>query len=145
MKNLLAMTAALVLGGCAMAQTWEQNKEPPPKPFVGTRWQVVLELPLAGEQPSIRMGDGRLEGFGGCNRINARYLSDAVGARAIAFTAISVSKRMCDQSTMAAEQRLVEMLQFVSSYSITGDTMTMSGSSGTLRFLAVAAEPPKPK
>jgi heat shock protein HslJ len=142
MKNPLAIAAAaLVLGACAMAQTWEQSKEPPPKPFVGTRWQVILELPLAGEQPYIRMGDGRLEGFGGCNRINARYLSDAVGARAIAFTAMSTSKRMCDPSTMAAEQRVVETLQFVSSYTITGSAMTMSGSSGTLKLLAV--EPSK--
>ena len=141
MKNLLAIAAALVLGGCAVAQTWEQNKEPPPKPFVGTRWQVILELPLAGEQPYIRMCDGRLEGFGGCNRINARYLSDAVGARAIAFTAMSVSKRMCDPSTMAAEQRMVDTLQFVSSYTITGSAMTMSGSSGSLKLLAV--DPPK--
>ncbi len=78
------------------------KKEPPPKPFVGTTWQVVLELPVKGEQPHIRMGDGRLEGFGGCNRFNARYLQDAVGAKAIAFGVISASKRFCDDSTMAA-------------------------------------------
>jgi hypothetical protein len=53
------------------------------KPFVGTRWEVILELPLAGEQPSFRFGDGRMEGFAGCNRVNARYVQDTVGARAI--------------------------------------------------------------
>ena len=133
MKIQIALAAALTLSACASMQ----QKEPPPKPFVGTRWQVILELPIAGEQPYIRMGDGRLEGFGGCNRINARYLSDAVGARAIAFTAMSVSKRMCDGSTMAAEQRVIETLQSVSSYMIIVDDMTMSGSAGSLKLKAV--------
>src|SRR5260221_8150238 len=57
----IALVAALAfLAACAAAR-----KEPPPKPFAGTRWQVVLELPLAGEQPNMRFGDGRVEGFGG--------------------------------------------------------------------------------
>ncbi len=117
-----------------------KDKEPPPKPFAGTRWQVVLELPVQGEQPYFRVGDGRLEGFGGCNRFNARYLQDSVGARAIAIGAISASKRMCDASTMAAENRLIETLQYVSSYTITADTMVMSGSAGTLKLRALPEE-----
>src|SRR5258708_38770864 len=57
----IALVAALAfLAACAATR-----KEPPPKPFAGTRWQVVLELPLAGEQPNMRFGDGRVEGFGG--------------------------------------------------------------------------------
>ena len=46
---------------------------------------MVLELPLAGEPPSMRFGDGRVEGYGGCNRFTASYLQDSVGARAIAI------------------------------------------------------------
>jgi len=118
-------------------------KEPPPKPLVGTYWEVVLELPLKGEQPYLRVGDGRLEGFGGCNRFNGRYLQDSVGARAIAFGGISASKRMCDQGTMAAENRMLETLQYVSSYTIIADTMLMSGSGGTLKLRALT-EPVKP-
>lgn len=132
----LAAAAALLLGACAAA-----TKEPPPKPFVGTQWVVQLELPIPGEQPWVRLGDGRLEGFGGCNRINARYIQDTVGARAIAFGAFSSSKRMCDQGAMDAERRVVEVLQAASSYSVTADEMTMTGSAGTIRFRAKAAEP----
>ena len=130
------MAAALAAAGCASMNT----KEPPPKPFVGTRWEAVLELPVKGEQPYLRVGDGRVEGFGGCNHFNGRYLQDSVGARAIAFGAISASKRLCDVGTMAAENRLLEMLQYVSSYAVTGDTMVMSGSAGTLRFRALPEE-----
>lgn len=133
MKRLSAASAAvLLLAGCVY-----EVKEPPPKPFFGTKWQVQLELPVQGEQPWIRLGDGRLEGYAGCNRINARYLQDAVGARAIAFSGMSATKRGCDTGTMAAESRVIETLQSASSYSITGDTMTMSGSGGSLRLKAI--------
>lgn len=132
------IAAALAVAGCGSME----KKEPPPKPFVGTHWEVILELPLKGEQPFLRVGDGRLEGFGGCNNFNGRYLQDSVGARAIAFRTISSSKKMCDAGTMAAENRLLETLQYVSSYTINGDQMTMSGSAGTLRLKAVA-DPPK--
>jgi heat shock protein HslJ len=139
MKRLLLVLPLVMLSGCGYYDGFRQ-KEPPPKPFAGTQWNVVLELPLAGEQPWFKFGDGRMEGFGGCNRVNARYIQDTVGARAIAIGAISASKRMCDQSPMAAEQRVLEVLQAVSSYSVTADTMTMTGSAGTLKFKAQLTE-----
>ena len=132
---LVATVATAFLAACGAIS----KKEPPPRPFVGTQWEVQLELPIPGEQPWIRMGDGRLEGYGGCNRINARYLQDSVGARSIAFGAISASKRGCDPSRTAAELRVIEVLQSVSSYSITADAMTMSGSAGTLKLKALPA------
>lgn len=137
----LWIAAALAVAACSSME----KKEPPPKPFVGTQWEVVLELPLKGEQPFLRVGDGRLEGFGGCNNFNGRYLQDAVGARAIAFRTITSSKRMCDASTMAAENRVLETLQYVSSYTINADTMVMSGSGGSLKFKAIPGpNDPKP-
>jgi len=54
------LAAGILLAACA-----SEPKEPPPKPFTGTRWQAQLELPYAGEKPWVRFGDGRLEGFGG--------------------------------------------------------------------------------
>ena len=131
----LALAAVLACAACATTQ-----KEPPPKPFVGTRWEVILELPIAGEQPYVRFGDGRMEGFGGCNRIAARYVQDAVGARAIAIGRIQGGRHACDRSAQDAEDRVLEVLQVVSSYTIIADTMTMSGSAGTLRFHAVTGE-----
>jgi len=132
----LAITATF-LAGCAATP-----KEPPPKPFAGTRWQVILELPLTGEQPNMRFGDGRVEGFGGCNRFLARYVQDAVGARAIAIGRIEVDRRLCDPGPQAAEARVLEILQSVSSYTIILDTMTMSGSGGSLTLRALSVGEP---
>lgn len=128
----LAIAAALLAAlhaGCAM-----QKKEVPPKPFHGTKWQVQLELPVAGEPPWVRFGDGRMEGFGGCNQILARYVQDTVGARAIAVGRIDRGTRACDPGTQIAETRMLEVLQSVSSYVITTDTMTMTGSGGSLKL-----------
>jgi heat shock protein HslJ len=124
-----------LLAGCAATR-----KEPPPRPFAGTRWEAVLELPVAGERPWVRFGDGRMEGFGGCNRIAARYVQDSVGASAIAIGRIQAGQRACDRAARDAEEYIVGTLQAVSSYAITANTMTMTGSAGTLRFVAAGAE-----
>ncbi len=129
--------ASLLLAACGTIN----KKEPPPRSFTGTPWEVVLELPLRGDAPSFRFGDGRMEGFGGCNQVTARYVQDTVGARAIVIGRLEVGRRACDVSARVAEERVLEVLQAVSSYTITGDTMTMSGSAGSLKFRA----PPLPE
>lgn len=126
------VVVALLLAACAT-----QRKEPPPTPFLVTRWQLVMDIPQPGEQPNMRFGDGRVEGFGGCNRFTANYVQDSVGARAIGIGRIQMNRRLCEPGPQAAESRLFEVLQSVSSYTIVGDTMTMSGSGGTLRFRAI--------
>jgi heat shock protein HslJ len=138
MKPRIALAVLLLLSACAT------KKEPPPIPFLGTRWQVVLDIPATGEAPMVRFGDGRMEGFGGCNRIAAHYVEDVVGARAIAIGRIQSGKRACDPGTQAAEDQILEVLQSVSSYTIIGDLMTMSGSGGSLRFRALGAPAKKP-
>jgi heat shock protein HslJ len=136
---LLALLAAsLVNFGCA-----SREKEPPPRTFTTTQWVVVLELPLAGDPPSMRFGDGRVEGFGGCNKFQARYVQDSVGARAIAIGRIEIDRRLCEAGPKAVELRMLEVLQSVSSYTITGDTMVMSGSAGSLNFKATPEEKKK--
>jgi heat shock protein HslJ len=125
--------AAMLVAGLASCGLGPQ-KEPPPKPFVGTKWQVQLDLPLAGEQPYFRFGDGRMEGFGGCNRITARYVQDTVGARAIVIGRMDTGTRVCDGGAIEAEKGMLGVLQAVSSYTVTGDTMTMTGSAGTLKL-----------
>ena len=137
MRATLVLFAAAMLAACAA-----QKKEPPPKPFVGTKWVAQLELPVQGEQPNFRFGDGRMEGWGGCNRVGARYVQDTVGSRFIAIGRIDRGTRACDSGNQAAEMRVLEVLQAVSSYVITGDEMTMTGSGGSLKF---RSDPPNPK
>ena len=69
-----ALGAIVLLSACGAMP----KKEPPPRSFTGTRWEVILELPVPGEQPNFRFGDGRMEGFGGCNQVSARYVQDTV-------------------------------------------------------------------
>ena len=129
-KTIVVLAAAAAIAaGC-----YQQKREPPAKPFVGTKWVVLLELPVQGEQPWFRFGDGRMEGFGGCNRVGAKVLTDSVGARSLALGRIDRGTRACDPGSQAAEQRLLEVLQSVSSYTIIIDAMTMSGSAGSLKF-----------
>ena len=137
MKHWIVL-AAFVVSACA----GYGQKEPPPKPFLATKWQLVMDIPPAGELPYVRFGDGRMEGFGGCSRFSSRYIQDAVGARAIAIGRIEVDRRLCDTSAAAAEALMLEVLQVVSSYSVTADMLTMSGSGGTLRFHAVEPNTP---
>lgn len=129
-RAALVVAAALALAACAT------RKEPPPRPFAGTAWHVLLELPVPGDDAFVRFGDGRMEGFGGCNRIAARYVEDSVGAHAIALGRIATGRKACARAIQDAENRLLDVLQSVSSYTITGDVMTMTGSAGTVRFRA---------
>lgn len=132
MKTTSALLAAmLVVAGCATPK-----KEPPPRPFAGTRWFFVLDRQPAGEPPWVEFADGRVKGFAGCNRFEARYVQDSVGARAIAVGVISKVPRLCEADKVALESHLLGILQSVSSYSVTADVLTMSGSGGTLRFRA---------
>ena len=125
-----AALAATLLSACGALP----RQDPPPKPFIGTKWVVLLELPIDNEQPWFRFGDGRMEGFGGCNRIFARIVQDAVGARAIAVGKIERGTKACEPSSQSAEQHVLEILQVVSSYTVDADLLTMSGSAGTLKF-----------
>jgi heat shock protein HslJ len=129
-----ALAFAALLSACASTP-----KEPPPKPFAGTRWEAALARPLP-ETPWVRFADGRMEGFGGCNRIAARYVEDSVGARAIAIGRIERGMHACDPSARMAEEAFLAVLQSVSSYSITGDALGMTGSAGTVRFRAAGEE-----
>ena len=133
-REILALASVAALA-CACATP---DKEPPPKPFAGTKWHLVMDMPPAGEAPYVRFGDGRMEGFGGCSRFSARYREDSVGSRFIAIGRIEIDRRLCDPAAQAAETRMVDTLQSVSSYSITANAMSMSGSGGTLRFIAAA-------
>jgi heat shock protein HslJ len=134
---------------CLLAACATTKKEPPPKPFAVTKWEVVLEREPTPQhvRPWVVFADGLMEGFGGCNPIAARYVQDSVGARAIAIGRITVERGGCDVRSQLIQTHILEVLQSVSSYTIIQDTMTMSGSAGTLAFRAapgpVAAEPVK--
>ena len=129
----ICLALVVLAAGCKTPEL----QEPPAKPFVGTHWQVVLDLPLAGEQPNMRFGDGRVEGFGGCNKFSAPYLQDSVGAAAIIIRRIDVGRHACEPGVQAVEDRVLAVLQSSTSYRIFVDSMVFSGSAGSLKLKAI--------
>jgi heat shock protein HslJ len=132
-RGIILAAATALVAACGTVD----QKEPPPKPFVGTHWRVVLELPVKGEQPNMRFGDGRVEGFGGCSNFSAAYIEDSMGAGALVIRKIKVDKRICDPGVQVVEDHLIESLESVQSYKILGDAMMMAGPSGNVKLIAV--------
>lgn len=138
-RAALAATLALLSAACANAPA---VREPPPLPFTGTKWTLVTERKLEGEQPYLEFGDGAVTGFAGCNRIMGRYVQDTIGAGAIVFRTIATSKRMCDDSRMAVEERVIEVLRSSTNVKVTGNTLRIDGSGGKLDFTGPPPPPP---
>ncbi len=133
MKSTLALAAAAsLLCACVLPET---QREPPPKPFAGTRWLLVTERALP-QAPYLEFGDGAVTGYTGCNRIMGRYVQDAVGAGAIVFSAIASTKRMCDPVAMVVEDRVLAVLRTSTNVRVTGDQLRIDGSAGALDFRA---------
>jgi heat shock protein HslJ len=136
-----AALAAATLAAAA-CQSVPVNREPPPLPFTGTKWILGTERRLAGEQPWLEFGDGAVTGFSGCNRIMGRYQQDTVGAGAIVFSQVSTTKKMCDVTLMAIEERMLGVLRSSTNVRVTGDTLRIDGSAGALDFKAWMPPPP---
>jgi heat shock protein HslJ len=134
-----ALAAALAAAAC---QSVPVNREPPPLPFTGTKWILGTERRLSGEQPWLEFGDGAVTGFTGCNRIMGRYQQDAVGAGAIVFSQVATTKKMCEPTLMAIEERMLSVLRSSTNVRVTGDTLRIDGSAGALDFKAWMPPPP---
>lgn len=133
MKRLLALCLPLVLPACLGSPI---KREPPPASFTGTKWSLVTERRVEGEQPFLEFGDGAVSGSTGCNRIMGRYVQDSLGAGAIIFSAIASTKRMCADPLMAIEDKMLGVLRTSTSVKVTGDRLRLDGSAGALDFIA---------
>jgi heat shock protein HslJ len=133
MKRLLALLAVPLLAACPLVPV---KREPPPLPFVGTKWLLVTERKVSGEAPYLEFGDGAVTGFSGCNRIMGRYVQDTVGAGAIVFSSLATTKKMCDGVAMAIEDRMLSVLRSSTNVRVAVDTMRIDGSAGALDFQA---------
>lgn len=144
MKMLVASLLVLLLGGCG---TLPATREPPPRPFAGTKWILVTERSLAGEAPYLEFGDGAVTGFSGCNRVMGRYMQDTVGAGAIVFSGLATTKKLCDVVLMTIEERMLAVLRSSTNVRVTGENLRIDGSAGGLDFRAapLPAPPSPPK
>ena len=143
MKAPLALAAVPLLAACMGSS--HPVREPPPKPFTGTKWLLVTERKPVGDPPYLEFGDGAVSGYSGCNRVMGRYMLDSVGAGAIVFSTLATTKRLCEDPTMAVEERMIAVLRSSTSLKILGDRLRIDGSAGALDFVAEpSAQPAAP-
>lgn len=76
----------------------------------GAEWQVsaIDGAAVAGRAPTLTFGpDGRMSGFGGCNRIMGSYTQDGAS---LGFGPVAGTKMMCPDDEMAVEQAFLAAL-----------------------------------
>ncbi len=117
--------------------TSAQSPSPAATSLVGTDWNLVSS-DLNGTQAPVPAGiaatlhiDGDLAaGSSGCNRYLAPVTISDTG---LTFGEAMTTKKACPPPQMAFEQQFLATLATVASYSIDGDTLTLSNDCGRAR------------
>jgi len=139
----LSLLCAVVFGGCA-AMPAQPIVDSPADPLTGRDW-TLTELngqPVTpGMKPHIMLDAGthRYAGSGGCNAISGSFARDP-GNR-IRFSQ-GIMTRMACVSGMDVENGFVQALDRTDSYTVDGDSLTLSEiNRGVLARLS--AKPPQ--
>jgi heat shock protein HslJ len=104
-------------------------------PLVGTNWvltdQTSIGAPLTGVTVSARFGsDNRVTGENGCNSYFGPY--QVTGSRITIGPNLGTTLVGCDGAAGAVERAYMALLPQVSSFSIRGTTLSLSGNGKTL-------------
>jgi heat shock protein HslJ len=91
-------------------------------------------LRFATELGTPDVGTGRVSGFAGCNQIFGGYSTQEGGT--LGITALGATRRMCDESLMEVEQRVIASLGAAESIEIAGDQLVITFNGGIMRFTA---------
>ena len=143
MKKILMLSAivAVAISACKSTEnTTNQDQESmttkstPSAPFDSTIVEKYWKLSTLYGQPVtmsdeqereahfILKGDGRINGYAGCNTMNGDYQLEE-GYR-IGFSNIAITKRMCPEAD--TEQKFLEALNTADNFSHYGDTLTLN-------------------
>jgi heat shock protein HslJ len=104
----------------------------------GTSWTATgvnngrggVETSAATETVTAEFGsDGALSGFAGCNSYHATYTVS--GDDAISIADIAITQKACEDGAMTLERQYVGALANASTYTISGDTLTLRDSTGS--------------
>jgi heat shock protein HslJ len=99
----------------------------------GTNWVLTtgagLGVPVAGTMASVQFNGGTASGNAGCNRYNAPYVLN--GSTLTIGPQIATTAMACGPAETAVELVYLIRLPRVTSYSIAGDTLTLSDQNGT--------------
>jgi heat shock protein HslJ len=101
----------------------------------GTEW--ILQNTIPGTTISLQFANGNITGFAGCNNYNATYtILVADPENSISVSDLTSTGSVCSQQIMNQEQGYFASLQSGSSYTIAGNTLTLTTGQGILVFRA---------
>ncbi|WP_448582705.1 META domain-containing protein [Thermaurantiacus sp.] len=145
----LALAALGAVGACApmsddVARAAPAATSPPAAPVpaaLAGEW-AVFELagaPVTGRVPTIGFREGRVFGFGGCNR----YMGPVsfTGADGIKVGAAAMTMMACPAPQMELERRFTAALEGVARWQVADDVLTLLSADGSI----IARARPAPK
>lgn len=135
-KPLAALSAVLLLGGCAGSATPSAQSDP--ADLVGVTWlltEVGGAEPVEGAPVSVRFGeDGTVSGSGGCNRFSGTYDAEP-GSLSIAED-IASNMMACQDDVMAVEAALLKALPEATGFEVGDGSLTLTGTEPLATFKA---------
>lgn len=143
--TFLVALVLLLAPGAGSAQSPEAvGGSPEAVALEGTPWvvrRVVVDgtlttMPEQAPLARIVLRDGRASGDGGCNAFTASY---ALDGSAVTFGPVGATRRQC-LIAAPAEDPLFRSLPLVTGWSISGETLTLTGAEAPLVELEAAAD-----
>ncbi|MCB0195937.1 MAG: META domain-containing protein [Anaerolineae bacterium] len=98
--------------------------------LAGTSW--VLSNSLPDTRLTVEFGNGTISGSSGCNTFNGSFSTS--GSNSISVGQLSTTQAACEEEVMEQEQDYVAALSSAQSYTIAGNTLTITHPGGTLTF-----------
>lgn len=160
-ESILALAAILVLAGCSQgpATGTDSASEADASAavevviaeglnleaeIVGHAWALVSmdgEALAEGEPPTMTLAeDGRIAGFGGCNRYFGAY--ELEGDK-LEVSDLGATKMACPPPQMGLEDRFFECLEAARYLTLEGSQLTLTGDEGALVFTQQESELPE--
>jgi len=153
-KRMAALVLLPVLAALLVAcSSWGSSSPAPTSPsqsatgsvtsLAGTAWTLVpasLGVPLpTGVSVTADFTATNVSGSSGCNSYSGPYTATEMGS--LNFGPLSGTMKPCPSAASVAEQAYRAALAKVGAYTIYGDTLTLSDSSGAalLRYTATSA------
>ena len=134
MRRTLILLSSLLLGltGCAGSP----DAGPAAGSLVGTTWTLTrLGSESITEDLEITLtfaGDGRVSGFGGCNRYFGDYRQS--GAGRLGLGPLASTKKFCLGPGSALERRYLDALHAVTRFDLSDGQLRLSHPGGELLF-----------
>ncbi|AOM01726.1 hypothetical protein BFX80_11000 [Cobetia marina] len=142
MTYAAVMSAALTLGGCAGAQSSDDNHAVD-EPLENTYWKLVTldeqptpvvdgkrEAHFVLHSQDSQTQSSRMAGSTGCNRLMGEYHHDE---HELSFDRLAITRMACPGEAGALERTFLATLNDVSGWQIDGKTLTLLDEQGVSR------------